>query len=75
MKRLVRSIQEERVEGKTVVEEAPKKAKGSNCIVERAAQEIEGRIRSILLSLEERLGREVDPQEQLMQHICITYAA
>eukprot|EP00973_Karenia_brevis_P085735 11893397-Karenia_brevis.AAC.1 len=32
MKILVRSIQEERVESKTVVEEAPKKAKGSNGI-------------------------------------------
>eukprot|EP00973_Karenia_brevis_P011345 1536234-Karenia_brevis.AAC.1 len=36
MKMLVRSIQEERVEGKTVVEEAPKKVKGSNGVVERA---------------------------------------
>eukprot|EP00973_Karenia_brevis_P027255 3759355-Karenia_brevis.AAC.1 len=36
MKMLVRSIQEERVEGKTVVEEAPRKVEGSNGIVERA---------------------------------------
>eukprot|EP00973_Karenia_brevis_P082632 11454380-Karenia_brevis.AAC.1 len=63
MRMLVGSIQEERVEGETVVEEAPKKVKGSNGIVERAVQEIEGRSRSILLSLEERLGREVDPRD------------
>eukprot|EP00973_Karenia_brevis_P016035 2191497-Karenia_brevis.AAC.1 len=65
MKVLVWSIQEERSEGKTVGEEAPKKVKGSNGIVERAVQEIEGRSRSILLSLEERLGREVDPKERI----------
>eukprot|EP00973_Karenia_brevis_P004333 593380-Karenia_brevis.AAC.1 len=47
MKMLVRSIQEERLEGKAVVDEAPEKAKGSNGIVERAVQEIEGRIRAI----------------------------
>eukprot|EP00973_Karenia_brevis_P013000 1764615-Karenia_brevis.AAC.1 len=69
MKMLVRSIQEDRSEGKTVVEEAPKKVKGSNGIVERAVQEIERRIRSILLSLEERLGRDVDAKERIVAFI------
>eukprot|EP00973_Karenia_brevis_P041884 5797802-Karenia_brevis.AAC.1 len=69
MRVLVRSIQEERGEGKAVVEEAPKKVKGSNGIVERAVQEIEGRIRVILLSLEERLGREVNPKERRVAFI------
>eukprot|EP00973_Karenia_brevis_P054306 7544908-Karenia_brevis.AAC.1 len=32
---------------------------------ERAVQEIEGRIRSMLLSLEERLGRDVDAKERI----------
>eukprot|EP00973_Karenia_brevis_P044875 6215095-Karenia_brevis.AAC.1 len=41
---LVRCIQEERSEGRTVVEEAPKKVKGSNGVVERAVQEIDGRV-------------------------------
>eukprot|EP00973_Karenia_brevis_P056090 7800668-Karenia_brevis.AAC.1 len=36
MNLLVRSIQEERNESKTVVEEAPKGSKGSNGVVERA---------------------------------------
>eukprot|EP00973_Karenia_brevis_P062903 8744172-Karenia_brevis.AAC.1 len=36
MKLLVRSIQEERQENKTVVEEVPKGSKGSNGVVERA---------------------------------------
>eukprot|EP00973_Karenia_brevis_P079670 11054299-Karenia_brevis.AAC.1 len=69
MKMLVGSIQEERAEGKTVVEEALKKVKGSNGIVESAVQEIEGRIRAMLLSLEERLGREVDPRERIVAFI------
>eukprot|EP00973_Karenia_brevis_P000217 28464-Karenia_brevis.AAC.1 len=43
MKLLVRSIQEERHESKTVVEEAPKKVQGRNGVVERAVQELEGR--------------------------------
>eukprot|EP00973_Karenia_brevis_P078436 10889758-Karenia_brevis.AAC.1 len=65
MRMLIRNIQEERREVKTVVEEAPKKVKGSNGVVERAVQEIEGRIRSILLSFEERLSRDVDAKERI----------
>eukprot|EP00973_Karenia_brevis_P027579 3802133-Karenia_brevis.AAC.1 len=65
MKMLVRSIQEERVEGKIVVEEAPRRVKGSNSVVESAVQESKGRIRSISLSMEERLWREVDPRERI----------
>eukprot|EP00973_Karenia_brevis_P011635 1574293-Karenia_brevis.AAC.1 len=53
MKLLVRCIQEEREGCRTNVEEVPKGSKGSNGMVERAVQEIEGRIRSLLLSLEE----------------------
>eukprot|EP00973_Karenia_brevis_P021422 2944196-Karenia_brevis.AAC.1 len=78
MKLLIKSIREERTDCKTVVEEAPRKVKGNNGIVERAVQEIEGRIRAILLSLEETLGKEIDAKEKYellylhMQHICIT---
>eukprot|EP00973_Karenia_brevis_P048339 6709159-Karenia_brevis.AAC.1 len=69
MKLLVRSIQEERHESKTVVEEVPKGSKGSNGVVERAVQEIEGRTRSLLLSLEERLDREIDAKERIVAFI------
>eukprot|EP00973_Karenia_brevis_P055946 7782012-Karenia_brevis.AAC.1 len=69
MRLLVRSIQEERTDCKTVVEEAPKKVKGSNGIVERAVQEIEGRIRAILLSLEERLGSDIYAKERIVAFI------
>eukprot|EP00973_Karenia_brevis_P031845 4394143-Karenia_brevis.AAC.1 len=66
MKLLVRCIQEERREGRTVVEEAPEKVKGSNGVVERAVQEIKGRTRLILLSLEERTNRDIDAKERLV---------
>eukprot|EP00973_Karenia_brevis_P032029 4420013-Karenia_brevis.AAC.1 len=36
MRLLIKSIQEERSEPKTVAEEAPRKVKGSNGVVERA---------------------------------------
>eukprot|EP00973_Karenia_brevis_P064971 9022824-Karenia_brevis.AAC.1 len=49
MRMLMRCVKEERRDVKTLIEETPKRVKGSNGIVERAAQEIEGRIRAILL--------------------------
>eukprot|EP00973_Karenia_brevis_P002847 386287-Karenia_brevis.AAC.1 len=77
MKLLVRSVQEERQESKTVVEELPKGSKGGNGVVERAVQEIEGRIRSLLLRLEERLNREIDAKERIVaftpQHAAYLY--
>eukprot|EP00973_Karenia_brevis_P084132 11673146-Karenia_brevis.AAC.1 len=62
---LMRYVQEERPNVKTVVEEVPKKVKGSNGIVERAVQEIDGRIRAILLSSEERMGKEINAKERI----------
>eukprot|EP00973_Karenia_brevis_P022352 3076035-Karenia_brevis.AAC.1 len=62
-------IREDRTRGKTIVEEVPKKSKGSNGIVERAVQEIEGHMRAILLSLEERLGVEIDAKERIVAFI------
>eukprot|EP00973_Karenia_brevis_P069827 9708616-Karenia_brevis.AAC.1 len=66
MKLLVRFIQEERHEGRTVVEEAPKKVKGSNGTVERAVQEVEGRVRAILWCLEEWMNREINAKERIV---------
>ena len=55
---------ERRGEGKTIIEESPKQSSGSNGIVERALQEIEGGIRAVYLGLEERLGRRIDVRER-----------
>eukprot|EP00973_Karenia_brevis_P016973 2329420-Karenia_brevis.AAC.1 len=62
-------IKEDRVKGRTVVEEAPRGVKGSNGIVERAVQEIGGHMRAILLSLEERIGVEIDAKERMVAFI------
>ena len=44
-------IIEQRKEGKTVREESPKQSSGSNGVVERGVQEVEGEIRAIFLGL------------------------
>eukprot|EP00973_Karenia_brevis_P016107 2202581-Karenia_brevis.AAC.1 len=62
-------VKEERQDVKTVIEEAPKKVKGSNGIVERAVQEIKGRIRAILLSPEKRMRREIGAKERIVAFI------
>ena len=60
---LVEDVVKAREEGRTIVEESPVGSSGSNGVVERAAQSIEGQIRVILLALEERIGRQANPQE------------
>ena len=52
--------------GRTILEESPKQSTGSNGVVERAAQEIEGGIRSLFLGLEERLGRNLDARQRIV---------
>ena len=66
---VVNDLVGERSEGKTVVEESPKKSSGSNGVVERGVQEIEGRIRAISLGLQERMEREVDARERIVAFI------
>ena len=65
---------EARPGGKTVVEESPVKSSGSNGIVEKGVQEIEGRMRGIFLGLQERLGRKSDARERVVALIA-EYAA
>eukprot|EP00973_Karenia_brevis_P060647 8434851-Karenia_brevis.AAC.1 len=54
--------------------EAPRKDKRSHGIVERAVRELEGHVRAILLSLEQRLGVEVDAKERIVA-VIPAYAA
>ena len=60
VKRLVKDLVEARTEGKSVVEESPVGSSGSNGVVERTVQEVEGQIRVILLA---RLGATVAATE------------
>ena len=66
---LIKDLVEFRRVGKTVVEESPVKSSGSNGIVERAVQEVEGKMRAIFLGLEERLGRKLDSRERIVAFI------
>ena len=62
----MKELVEARAEGKTHVEESPTGSSGSNGIVEREVQEVEGQIRALFLSLQERLGMKVDARERVV---------
>ena len=51
---LIKDLIDTRKEGKTIPEESPVRSSGSNGVVERGVQEIEGGIRALLLGLQER---------------------
>ena len=62
---LVEDVVRAREEGRTTVEESPKQSSGSNGVVERAVQEVEGQMRALLLAVEGRLGQEMKPTAPL----------
>jgi hypothetical protein len=62
----VKELVETRIEGKTMVEDSPKRSSGSNGVVERAVQEVEGSIRAGFLALQHRVGRRIDARERLV---------
>jgi hypothetical protein len=66
MKYLIGDIVSEREKGKTILEESPVRSSGSNGIVERGVQEMEGRIRGIYIQLQEHLGFEVCAKERII---------
>ena len=69
VKRLVKDLAEERTEGRTVIEESPVGSSGSNGVVERTVQKVEGQIRAVLLALEAKLGQEVAADEPIITYI------
>ena len=69
VKALIEDAVNEREEGRTVVEESPVGSSGSNGVVERAVQGVEGHIRVVLLALENRIGRQLDPEEPIVAFI------
>ena len=74
VKCVITDLVEERVEGGTIIEKSPVKSSGSNGIVEKGVQDIEGRTRSLFLGLEERIGRKLDARERIVAFIS-DYAA
>ena len=71
---LVKDIVLERGPNKTIVECTPVGSKGSNGVVERAVQEIEGQVRVMKLALEDRIGRKIDPEAKVVTFMA-EYAA
>ena len=64
MQFVIKDLIGERKEGGTIIEESPVKSSGSNGIVEKTAQDIEGRIRAIIFGSQERLRRKIDVRER-----------
>ena len=58
-----------RAEGKVISEESPVKSSGSNGVVERGVQGLEGHIRALYLALQDRLGCPVDARERIIAFI------
>lgn len=69
IKALMEDVVAEREEGRTIVEESPVGSSGSNGVVERAVQGLEGQIRVVLLALEEKVGRQIDPLGAIVSFI------
>ena len=69
MQFVIKDLIDERKEGGTIIEESPVKSSGSNGIVEKTAQDVEGRIRAVFLGLQERLKRKIDARERIVAFI------
>ena len=73
-KRRLEAVVEARGDSRTLVEESPVRSSGSNGIVERAVQPVEGLIRTLKSGLEERLGFKVDAEKAVVAFMA-EYAA
>ena len=74
---LMKDLLEERGDERsrrTILEEAPVKSKGSNGIVEREVQSIEGHLRTMKSAFEGRIGQEVEAERRVI-YFMAEYAA
>ena len=69
VKALIEDLVAQREDGRTIVEESPVQSSGSNGVVEKAVQIVEGQIRVVLMALEEKVGRQPDPEEAVVTFI------
>jgi hypothetical protein len=67
---LVDDISKNRTGAKTIPEEAPKKSSGSNGMVERAVQTVEGQLRTMKSSLDERYMTKISAQHPVVVWMC-----
>ena len=66
---LIKDLVGRREEGQKIVEETPVESKGSNGVIERTVQEVEGMLRIVYLGLQERLGRKISTRERIVAFI------
>ena len=71
---MIKDFVKAREEGKCILEESPVKNSGSNGIVERGIQGIEGHVRAIFLAFRDRMGSKVDSRDRIVTFI-LEYAA
>ena len=62
----IKDLINSRPEGQTVIEESPVKSSGSNGIIERSVQGVEGHLRALLIAFEGRIGREINTLEPIV---------
>ena len=70
IKFLVEDIRTARTGAQTIVEEAPKKSKGSNGVVERAVQTMEQLLRTLKSAFDERMGVRIDAKHPVLTWMC-----
>ena len=61
-------------QGRAILEASPAGSSGSNGVIERAVQAIEGQVRTIKLALESRIGMEIPSDHDVVPWI-VEYAA
>ena len=60
----IKDLMESRESGRSILEESPVKSNGSNGVVERGVQGVEG-VRALFLALQGRISRKLDARETL----------
>ena len=69
MQHFVQDLLKAREDGRTILEESPVKSSGSNGMVERGVQGIEGQLRALWLAFQDRMGEKLDAKEKIATFI------
>jgi len=67
---LIDDVSTSRTGAKTLAEQAPKRSKGSNGIVERAVQSVEVFLRTLKSALDERMGVKINTKHPVLTWMC-----
>ena len=67
---LIDDVSTSRTGAKTLVEQAPKRSKGSNGVVERAVQSLEVFLRTLKSALDDRMSVKIDTRHPVLTWLC-----